>query len=45
MAKIKFTHFIPREKPKKRKGVHKKLRIKMRRDKRSRQDTRVKGDD
>ena len=24
MAKQKFTHFIPREKPKKRRGVHKK---------------------
>ena len=22
MAKQKFTHFVPREKPKKRKGVH-----------------------
>jgi len=30
MAKQKFTHFIPRDKPKKRPGVHKKTQNKMR---------------
>ena len=24
MARVKFTHFVPRDKPKKRPGVHKK---------------------
>ena len=28
MAKQKFTHFVPREKPKKRPGVHKKRKNK-----------------
>ncbi len=35
MARNKFVHFVPRDKPKKRPGVHKSLKIKMRRDKRN----------
>jgi hypothetical protein len=41
MAKQKFTHFVPREKPKKRKGVHKKSQNKS--EKRQRKQTRYKG--
>ena len=41
MAKQKFTHFIPREKPKKRKGAHKKSKNKG--EKRQQKLTRYKG--
>ena len=41
MAKQKFTHFVPREKPKKRKGVHRKSLNKS--QKRQRKQTRYKG--
>ena len=41
MAKQKFTHFVPREKPKKRKGVHKKSQNKS--QKRQRKQTIYKG--
>ena len=41
MAKQKFTHFIPREKPKKRRGVHKKSQNKN--EKRQKKQTRYKG--
>jgi len=41
MAKQKFTHFIPREKPKKRKGVHTKSQNKS--AKRQKKQTRYKG--
>jgi cytoskeletal protein RodZ len=41
MAKQKFTHFIPREKPKKRKGVHTKSQNKN--AKRQKKQTRYKG--
>ena len=41
MAKQKFTHFIPRDKPKKRRGVHKKTLNKS--EKRQKKLTRYKG--
>jgi len=41
MAKQKFTHFIPRDKTKKRKGVHKKTQNKN--EKRQKKQTRYKG--
>ena len=41
MARQKFTHFVPREKPKKRKGVHKKTQNKN--EKIQRKQTRYKG--
>ncbi len=41
MAKQKFTHFIPRDKPKKRPGVHKKTQNKN--EKLQRKQTRYKG--
>jgi hypothetical protein len=41
VAKQKFTHFIPRDKPKKRKGVHRKSQNKS--QKRQRKQTRYKG--
>ena len=41
MAKQKFTHFITREKPKKRKGVHKKSQNKN--EKRQKKQNRYKG--
>jgi hypothetical protein len=41
MAKQKFTHFIPREKPKKRRGVHKKSKNKS--EKLSSKKSRYKG--
>jgi hypothetical protein len=41
MAKQKFTHFIPREKPKKRRGVHKKSKNKD--EKRMSKKSRYKG--
>jgi len=41
MAKQKFTHFIPREKPKKRRGVHTKSQNKS--AKRQKKQTRYKG--
>ena len=41
MAKQKFTHFVPRDKPKKRRGVHKKTLNKS--EKRQKKLTRYKG--
>ena len=41
MARIKFTHFVPRDKPKKRPGVHKKSLNKS--EKRQKKLTRYKG--
>jgi hypothetical protein len=41
MAKQKFTHYIPREKPPKRRGVHKKSQSKS--EKRQKKQTRYKG--
>jgi len=41
MARIKFVHFVPREKPKKRPGVHKKNLNKS--EKRQQKMTRYKG--
>tara|TARA_R100001369_G_C3268439_1_gene159554 strand:- start:1 stop:135 length:135 start_codon:yes stop_codon:yes gene_type:complete len=41
MAKQNFTHYIKREKPKKRIGVHKKSQNKS--EKRQKQNTRYKG--
>jgi len=41
VAKQKFTHFIQRDKPKKRKGVHRKSQNKS--QKRQRKQTRYKG--
>lgn len=41
MAKQKFVHFIPRDKPKKRPGVHKKTQNKN--EKRQKKQTRYKG--
>ena len=41
MAKQKFSHFIPRDKPKKRPGVHKKTLNKS--EKRNKKLTRYKG--
>ena len=41
MARIKFVHFVPREKPKKRPGVHKKNLNKS--EKRQQKTTRYKG--
>lgn len=41
MAKQKFTHYVPRPKPKKRPGVHKKSRNKA--EKRQQKKTRYKG--
>ena len=41
MAKQKFTHFVPRDKPKKRPGVHKKTQNKN--EKRQKKQTRYKG--
>lgn len=41
MAKIKFTHFVPRDKPKKRPGVHKKSQNKS--EKLQKKQTRYKG--
>ena len=41
MARQKFTHFVPRDKPKKRPGRHKKLLNKS--EKRQKKQTRYKG--
>ena len=41
MAKQKFTHFVPRDKPKKRRGIHKKSLNKS--EKRQKKLTRYKG--
>ena len=41
MAKQKFTHFVPRDKAKKRPGVHKKTQNKN--EKRQKKQTRYKG--
>ena len=41
MAKQKFTHFVPRDKPKKRPGVHTKCQNKS--AKRQKKQTRYKG--
>jgi hypothetical protein len=41
MAKQKFTHYVPREKPPKRRGVHKKSQNKN--EKRQKKQTRYKG--
>ena len=41
MAKQKFVHYVPRQKPKKRPGVHKKSRNKQ--EKRQQKNTRYKG--
>ena len=41
MARQKFTHFVPRDKPKKRPGVHKKSQNKS--EKLQRKQTRYKG--
>jgi hypothetical protein len=41
MAKQKFVHFVPRDKPKKRPGVHKKTQNKN--EKRQKKQTRYKG--
>ena len=41
MAKQKFTHFVPRDKPKKRRGIHKKTLNKS--EKRQKKLTRYKG--
>jgi len=41
MARQKFTHFVPRDKPKKRPGVHKKNQNKS--EKIQRKQTRYKG--
>jgi hypothetical protein len=41
MAKQKFTHFIPREKPKKRIGIHKKSENKS--ERRQKKQVRYKG--
>ena len=41
MAKQKFTHFVPRDQPKKRPGVHKKSQNKS--EKRQKIQTRYKG--
>ena len=41
MARIKFVHFVPRDKPKKRPGVHKKTQNKS--EKRQKKQTRYKG--
>tara|TARA_R100001460_G_scaffold13763_3_gene31010 strand:+ start:757 stop:891 length:135 start_codon:yes stop_codon:yes gene_type:complete len=41
VARQKFVHFVPRDKPPKRKGVHKKSQSKS--EKRQRKQTRYKG--
>jgi len=41
VARQKFVHFVPRDKPLKRKGVHKKSQSKS--EKRQRKQTRYKG--
>ena len=45
MARQKFTHFVPRDKPKKRPGRHKKSLNKSKKDKRNKQDIKVVEDD
>ena len=44
MAKQKFTHFVPRDQPKKRPGVHKKSQNKSEKRQKFKQDTKDKVD-
>jgi hypothetical protein len=45
MAKQKFVHYVPRPKPKKRPGVHKKSKIRQKKGNRKKLDIKVKAVD